>query len=128
MGCPPIIDDELKIPVNELEEVEDKNCIWRNEINRQLKGKYAEFFARFMFTAFLQAPGFDAVYSWRSLQEEKLRIARPDAPGLMNENELKRFIRHFERITRQMLNHMPKTADAVLKLNKDHEIISMTCL
>ncbi len=128
MGCPPIIDDELKIPVNELEALEDENCIWRNEINRQLKSEYSEFFGRFDFTAFLQAPGFEAVYSWRNLQEEKLRIARPDSPGLMNANELKRFIRHFERITRQMLIHMPKIADAVLKLNDDHEIISMTCL
>lgn len=126
MGCPPLPDAELTKPVNELEAVEDQNGVWRNEINQYLKKEYAAFFSKLNFLAVLQAPAFEIVYSWRRLQEEKLRLARPNAHGLMNDAELKRFIQHYERITRYMLIELPAFSDAVLRIDENHEIISIS--
>ena len=40
----------------------------------------------------------------------------------MTEAELKRFIMHYERITRLTLNEMPSRADVVLALDDEHQV------
>jgi D-glycerate 3-kinase len=40
----------------------------------------------------------------------------------MNDTELKRFIQHYERISRHTLLHLPHTADVVLPVAEDHSI------
>ena len=68
---------------------------------------------------FLQAPDFDCVYEWRALQENKLRAHTGHG---MDETQLRRFIMHYERLTRFILAEMPGRADTVLELGRDHEI------
>ena len=41
---------------------------------------------------------------------------------IMNDTQLKRFIQHYERITRHTLNHLSTTADVVLPIAPDHSI------
>ena len=43
----------------------------------------------------------------------------------MNEVQLKRFIQHYERITRLCLQKLPAQADIVLYLNAEHAIDCM---
>ena len=42
----------------------------------------------------------------------------------MNDEQIRRFIMHYERLTRWMFEEMPKRADCLLELGHDHSIIS----
>jgi D-glycerate 3-kinase len=108
-------------PINSLEKTDDADGRWRTYVNENLKGVYARLFARLDALVFLQAPGFSAIYRWRLLQEEKLAATRPqNSSGIMNSEQLGRFIQHYERITRNNLSVLPASADVVLELNDAH--------
>ncbi|GJM13725.1 MAG: kinase [Pseudohongiella sp.] len=115
--------DELSEPINELEASEDEDGSWRSYVNTQLAGAYQSLFDRIQLLLMLQAPGFEAVLEWRSLQEEKMRArAAQDASGLMSSEAIERFIQHFERLTRHCLNTLPDSADRVFRLDAEHRI------
>lgn len=131
VGAIPQPDEALVTPVNELESQEDQQGIWRRYANEQLKGRYADLFARLDLLLMLQVPSMQAVFEWRSLQEKKLAermqyIQDPNQPSdqlrIMNEQQIVRFIQHYERLTRAMLEQMPDRADLVLCLNDNHKI------
>lgn len=131
VGANPQLDEALIEPVNELERVEDPEGVWRQYANQQLKEKYAELFARLDLLLMLQVPSMQAVFEWRSLQEKKLAermlyihdTKQPsDHLRIMNEQQIVRFIQHYERLTRAMLEQMPDQADLVLRLNENHKI------
>ena len=116
---------ELLEPVNELEREEDKGGIWRHYVNEQLIEYHRRIFDHSDMRIMLKAPDFDCVYSWRSLQEKKLKMklsANNSQQKIMDDKALKRFIQHFERITRHTLVELPKAADVVLPLAENHLI------
>ncbi len=122
---------ELKEPVNALERVEDASGDWRRYVNRQLEERYQELFDMVDTLIMLKVPSMEAVYEWRSLQEKKLAervkyifdTQQPtDHLRIMNEDEIIRFIQHYERLTRNMLSEMPDRADITLMLNENHKI------
>ena len=124
VGCTPQAEDELLEPVNSLEREEDASGEWRRYVNDQIKGSYSRLFATLDALIFLQAPSFDAVYRWRLEQEEKLAAVTPDdAAGIMNSEQIARFIQHYERLTRVNLATLPGTADVVLELNENHDCV-----
>ena len=115
--------DELTQAINELEINEDSDGRWRAYVNQQLAGSYQSLFEKIHILLMLQAPGFEQVLEWRSLQEEKLRtLAVTDASGLMDRKAIKHFIQHFERLTRHCLRTLPDSADRVFQLNTEHRI------
>ena len=116
---------ELQLPVNRLEREEDAQGIWRNYANEQLKRYHQQLFSLADLLVFLQAPSFEKVYEWRGLQEQKLKQQAVDTSKVMNEDQLRRFIEHYERITRASLDALPRQADIVLKLNDEHAICAM---
>ncbi len=117
---------QLRRPINELERLEDPQAIWRSYANEQLKRYHKELFALCDLLVFLKIPAFEKVYQWRGLQERKLGSNINDRhQAMMNEADLRRFIQHYERITRASLQTLPQTADLVLSLNDAHEIESM---
>ena len=131
VGADPQFDEALIEPVNELERIEDPEGVWRQYVNQQLKEKYAELFSRLDLLLMLQVPSMQAVFEWRSLQEKKLAermqyihdTKQPsDHLRIMNEQQIVRFIQHYERLTRAMLEQMPDQADLVLRLNENHKI------
>ena len=72
----------------------------------------------------LKAPDFEQVYGWRQQQEEHL-FKHNDSEAtnsIMNAAELRRFIMHFERITRHDLEHLAAHADIILPLSAAHDI------
>jgi D-glycerate 3-kinase len=119
VGCPPQEDADLLQPVNALELDEDADGLWRSVANIWLKGAYRDLFARLDLLVMLQVSGFDTVLANRRMQEDKLRKARPDAPGLMDEAALARFCQHYERLTRHMLDSLPDRADVVFGIGPD---------
>ncbi len=123
VGLQPQAEAELAKPVNELESEEDAECRWRRFVNRSLAGDYQEVFAQLDELIMLQAPSFEQVFQWRGLQEAKLR-QRSDhsASGVMDEARLRRFIQHFERLTRHCLRSLPARADQLFVLDTSHRI------
>ena len=123
VGVKPQDEIELTQAINELEANEDSDGRWRSYVNQQLAGSYQALFEKLNMLLMLQAPGFEQVLEWRSLQEEKLRArAAKDASGLMDRKAIERFIQHFERLTRHCLRTLPKSADRVFQLDAEHRI------
>jgi D-glycerate 3-kinase len=116
VGARPQPARRLGIPVNPLERDEDPGCVWRTYVNRQLAEPYQALFGRLDALVLLQAPGFEVVQAWRAEQEAKLRART----GLgMSDDEVARFIHHYERLTRWILEEMPGRADWAIPLATD---------
>jgi len=134
MGAAPAASEaELMEPVNELEQSEDPEGTWRQHVNRCLKGDYRRFFSQVDSLIMLKAPSIECVLQWRTLQEHKLRERLDGAPKwgesgkepaqslrIMSDDDVARFIMHYERITRASLQEMPARADCVINVGEDH--------
>lgn len=122
VGARPQSDDALAAPVNELEKNEDSDGAWRRYVNDRLKGDYATLFGELDRLILLKVPGMDSVFEWRSLQERKLaeKTGPEDRHRLMDDAALRRFIMHYERLTRHTLDEMPSRADLTLYLDEHH--------
>lgn len=121
VGAAPQQPAALCVPVNALERDEDPQGLWRAYVNRALDGPYRPLFGAFDRLILLAAPSFDVVFEWRREQERKL-VARLAAEGrtgtaTMNEAQLARFIAHYERLTRHILDEMPARADVLFTLD-----------
>ncbi|QSA98971.1 hypothetical protein JWZ97_01300 [Methylococcus sp. EFPC2] len=127
VGAKPQDDAELQSALNELEAREDVDGVWRRFVNEELKGEYAELFARLDRLIMLKVPNMESVYEWRSLQEEKLAatIVPSGRHRIMDSSGLKRFIMHYERLTRHMLAEMPERADLTLFLDEHHQFTAI---
>ncbi len=131
VGADPQSAAALEAPVNSLEAEKDPNGAWRAYVNAQLAGPYRELFSMIDVLIMLKVPSMDAVFEWRSLQEKKLAervkyIYDTRQPTehlrIMDEEQIKCFIQHYERLTQHMLEEMPSRADVTLFLNKNHKI------
>ncbi len=116
VACRPQADEELLDPVNQLEHDEDPDGVWRSVANLWLRGDYRVLFDQLDMLVMLKVGSFDAVLANRTLQEEKLRAADPTAPGLMDDAAIARFCQHYERLTRHMLEDLPRRADYVFDI------------
>lgn len=127
VGARPQPDAELLQPLNELETREDADGAWRRHVNAQLRGPYATLFARLDRLIMLKVPDMKCVYEWRELQEEKLaaKMAHTGYHRIMDSSGLKRFIMHYERLTRHMLEEMPDRADLTLFLDEHHQFTAI---
>lgn len=116
--------EELITPINTLEQHEDENGIWRTYANEQLKIYHEKIFSHSDMRIMLKASGFERIYAWRLLQEEKLKqnTVVNKHTKIMSNKELQRFIQHYERISRHTLNKLPSLADIVIPINDDHSI------
>lgn len=110
----------LEKPINTLEAHHDSKRIWRNWVNRQLKGPYSELRSMLDELVFIQVPDIASVRKWRLDQE----LDRP-ANQRMDESAIRRFVEHYERITYWMLEDLCTRADVVVELDDSHEIASI---
>lgn len=131
VGAVPQTAADLQTPVNDLERTEDPDGRWRSYVNQQLQGAYKDLFAMVDVLIMLKVPSMESVFEWRSQQEKKLAervkyIYDTQQPTqhlrIMNEDEIQRFIQHYERLTRTMLEELPNRADICLELNENHKI------
>ena len=116
VGARPQPRAELVNPVNSLERAEDPDGVWRRYVDRQLAGPYQALFGRLDMLVLLAAPGFEVVRAWRTEQEHKLRAR---TGGGMDDDAIARFVAHYERLTRWILDEMPSRADWTIPLAAD---------
>jgi D-glycerate 3-kinase len=123
--------DALAQPKNELERNEDPKGIWRGYANDALNGSYQSLFDLMDKLIVLAAPSFECVYEWRWLQEQKL-VAKWSSENphtssrFLDEEDVKHFISHYERLTRHCLATVETRADWMLTLNTRHDITGLT--
>ena len=111
--------DKLTRPVNVLEAEEDRDAVWRTLVNHWLGEDYARLFKLIDMLVMLKVDSFDAVIASRRRQEEKLAALNPLGPGVLDEDALHRFVSHYERLTRHMLEEMPARADVVIPIDRN---------
>ena len=119
IGAAPQPAAALREPVNPLEAHEDPDGVWRREVNRRLATDYAEMFGRVDLLVMLEVMDFEGVRANRKLQEEKLARDNPVGTAIMDDAALARFLMHYERLTRWMLEEMPERADVVIPIGAD---------
>ena len=119
----------LEEPANELETLEDADGIWRHYVNAAMSEKYQELYGLLDYLVFLKAPDFAKVFEWRQNQENRLqeKYARENASNeidnrIMSPIQLRRFIQHYERVTRYGLETLGDKADVVFQLTDKQTI------
>lgn len=120
MGARHVNASSYEPPLNRFEE-EDADGAWRRFVEGALATDYAGFFATFDEIIYLQAPNFEIVRRWRGQQEEAM-LGRP-----MTEDEaaaLDRFIMHYERVTRSMLDGGLR-ATWIVRLDENRNILAI---
>lgn len=134
LGAAPEPEEALARPVNTLEAEEDPHAIWRSYVNECLKDSYRAFFDRLDFLVMLKAPSMACVLEWRTLQEHKLAARHANAPKeggsdegasslrIMSDEEVARFIMHYQRVTEHCLREMPGRADVLIPVGADHSL------
>jgi D-glycerate 3-kinase len=123
VGARPQSAEALITPINALERDEDRDGRWRAYVNAALAGRYRALFDRIDFLTLLAAPGFDVVRAWRIQQENDLRAQSAlGAPGIMTDDQIGRFIQHYERLTRHILAEMPGRAEITIALDTDRTV------
>lgn len=126
VGARPQQDQELIQPVNALERECDPDMRWRRYANAALAGSYQALFARVDMLVLLRPPGWDAVLGWRLEQEHGLRRRDATGVGVMSDDAVRRFVSHYERLTRHIIDDMPGYADLVLQLDQTRQCVAAT--
>lgn len=124
VGALPQSDDELVPPVNELERREDAEGRWRQRVNDMLAHEYQRWFAHIDYLLMLEAPGFACVAEWRLEQEQRLAARRGQAAA-MDAEAVGRFVSYYQRLTEHSLRELPITADGVMRLDVDRNVVEM---
>lgn len=128
VGAVPQSDAGLTSPVNALERLDDADGTWRRYVNNALGGPYQQLFARLDALVLLAAPDFEIVTTWRCQQEAQHRSESASQQGsskTMDKAEIERFVLHYERLTRHILDEMPSRADLVLQLDRERAIVTI---
>jgi len=115
VGVPPQPAAALRRPCNALERRADRDGCWRHHVNAQLAGAYAALWRRLDRLVLLQAPSYRVVARWRGEAERALR--RRGAPRALSPAALRRFLMHYERLSRHALRTLPRRADLRLVLD-----------
>ena len=131
LGALPQKPEALTNAINALEQEEDTDSVWRNYVNQALIDEYPALFNLADELIMLQAPSFDTVFNWRLEQEQKLvkrltKEGKNTDSGIMNEQQIRRFISYFERVTENSLKEMPQRADHLFTLGLSREITHYT--
>jgi D-glycerate 3-kinase len=119
--------EQLEGAINSLEVQEDQAGAWRRYVNERIGQEYAQLYDMVDYLVMLKAPDFAKVFEWRQNQEDKLAAnsagQNPEQrTRIMNREQLRRFIQHYERITRHGLDTLPLKADVVFQLTGEQTI------
>jgi D-glycerate 3-kinase len=109
--------------LNALERDEDPDGRWRAHVETALASDYAKLWRRLDALVLLAAPDFRIVERWRDEPERALRAR--GAPHAMSPPALRRFLMHYERLSRRALKTLPKCADVVIELDARRRVRRM---
>ncbi len=121
VGARPLPAASLEAPINDLEAERDPDGVWRGFVNESLERSYAPLWDELDVLVQLRVPSLAAVRRWR-LEQEGSRP--PDRR--MDAAAVARFVAHYERVTRSMLERPPGRADWVVTLDESHGIHSLS--
>jgi D-glycerate 3-kinase len=121
VGVSPQPEALLASPCNELERSEDANGVWRRWVNRQIADHYLPLWRHVDLWVHLRVPGFEQVRAWRGQQEQQIPPQRR-----MSEDQIDRFIAHYERLTRWMWQAPAPGPGFVLGLDAQHNVAQFT--
>jgi D-glycerate 3-kinase len=124
VGARPQPDADLVQPVNALEAEHDPDALWRRYVNDALAGPYQDLFGRIDHLVMFRPPSFEVILDWRLQQERKLRETGAGS-AVMSDEEVGRFIQHYERIARWLDHEMPDRADMVIDLDAARRVVGM---
>lgn len=122
-------EDSVEPPLNRLEAEEDPDATWRRTVNETLRRHFLPLYCRIDHWLMLRAPDFECVYRWRREQEHKLAAALPTGAidtRVMSDAELRRFIAHYERLTRHCLAELPARVNVCLQLDSERRVVGFT--
>ena len=108
---------DLREPVNDLEREEDSSGEWRSWVNSQIQSRYHRLWQKVDFWIRLIPPSFTSVFEWRKKQEEQL-----DIRTRMSDTDLKRFIQHYERLTRWQWESEKLLPGLEIHLDENHRV------
>ena len=124
VGVHPQPKNALADPVNALERIEDANAVWRRFVNEAIARDYPALFDPIDCLIYLNPPDFECVFEWRRRQEERAAEAAIESGArAMDERALRRFIMHYERLTRFMMEEMPHRADVRIDIDRKQQIL-----
>lgn len=130
LGAEALTQAELRQAQNTLEQQEDHEGIWRGAVNQAIQASFLPLYELIDVWVMLAAPSFECVLGWRKEQEQKLRVKLQQSgdengsSGVMSDEQLERFVAHFERLTRHCLNHLPNKVDHLFKLDSARRIVA----
>ena len=133
LGAQAQTEADLQQAVNDLEQDEDPQAIWRCYVNQQLKDNYSNLFKLIDTWIMLKAPSFDCVFNWRLEQENKLRLSlsqnptttKQDIDKIMDDKAVGRFIKFYQRITQDLLTTLPNKVNYLYELDENRVIQSL---
>lgn len=125
LGAAPQTPAALQPAINSLERQFDPHGLWRNYCNGVLERQFPPLYALVDQWIMLAAPSFDCVFRWRREQERKLAssVTASGPNSIMDDAALRRFIQHYERITRDCLQRLPGVVDHLFKLDQERHIV-----
>ena len=121
-GAKPLPEQDWLPPLNPLEIEEDPDGIWSKWSNKELSKDYQTLFALFDLLLMIKVPSMDFVYESRWLQEQTLAktVTNPILKKkIMTKEQVYRFVMHYERLTRYILEELPTFSDIVLSRDGD---------
>jgi len=121
LGSEPQQQSALQQPINDLEQHDDVDGIWRHYANQQLH-YYKPLFSLIDKWIMLKAPSFDCVFNWRLEQEQKLKMTVSDEMNTMSNDEVAHFIKHYQRITEHTLTTLANKVNYMFELNEQRDI------
>jgi D-glycerate 3-kinase len=124
VGARPQPAADLLEPVNALETERDPDGVWRRYVNDALAGPYQELFGSIDHLVMFRPPSFEVILDWRIQQERKLREVG-GGNAVMSDEEVGRFIQHYERIARWLDCEMPDRADMVIDLDASRRVVDL---
>ena len=120
VGVPPQGARALRAPLNRLERVDDADARWRRHVEDCLHRDYLPVWRLLDRLVLLAAPSFEVVARWRDEAERPLRAQC--APRAMSTAAIRRFIAHYERLTRHALQVLPGIADVTVQLDARRKV------
>jgi len=124
LGVRPETESQLELAVNDLEEHEDPQGVWRSHVNAIIEEQFLPLYARVDRWLMLQTPSFDTVFRWRQEQEQKLAksLLQEASSKVMDEVEIARFIQHYQRLTERCINDLPGKVHYLYHLDENRNI------
>jgi len=113
VGASPLAAGALSSPINDLEETEDAKGVWRRWWADALARDYWPLWQALSPLILIRVPGLESVVRSRLQQEAGLAAAAPHKPR-MDEAAVRRFVAHYERLTRHVWAEMPARAHLVI--------------